>query len=159
MAEENLKRKFFKRAAIGFLIGLPVGNLIAIIPDLIRRTPPMWVTEALIRRMGSFSGALVIQSLFSGLIGAVGIVGMTFYEIDSWSMPKSALIHYLMILAVFLPCAWFLGWIGPEGADALIMAGIMAAAYALIWLFMYLYYRKEVAEMNSFNSESSKNRT
>lgn len=148
MSEEKFSEKILIRTAVGFFTGILVGNLIAITPDLIDRIQPAWVTKSLLQRMGSFSGALVMQSLLSGLIGAVGITGMLLYGIESWPMFKAALFHYLLILAVFIPSALFLGWIELKLADVLIMSGSMAAAYAIIWLFMYLNYRRQTEEMN-----------
>ncbi|MBQ6504020.1 MAG: DUF3021 domain-containing protein [Flexilinea sp.] len=145
---ENLREKFIRRGITGFLIGLPVGDLIAVIPDLIAARPLRWVSDVLLIRAGSLAGALILQTLFSGVIGMAAIAGMTFYEIESWSMYKSALIHYLLIIGVFIPIALFLGWITPHIGDILFMSGIMGVVYLLIWLFMYWNYRRETEDLN-----------
>ncbi len=143
-----MKQKIIKLAGIGFLIGIAVGNIIALFPFLSGKRDFVPVSPGLTEKLGSAESAFLVQTLLSGLLGAVSFAGMLFYERDDWTMLQSAVIHWLLIMLVYFPIALYCGWISEEPREMLLMALIMTAAYALIWLFMYLRYRKQAEELN-----------
>ena len=133
---------------IGFLIGSVVGNIIALHPFLFGSKDLTLVSPALTEKLGSAVSAFLIQTLLSGLLGAVSFAGMLFYDRDDWPMILSAVIHWLLIMLFYFPIALYCGWISEDPREMLIMALIMTAAYVLIWLFMFLHYRKQAEELN-----------
>ena len=138
--------KTLKRAGFGFILGMAVGNLIAAAtghPDI--------VSPALLEKAGSLSAALLWQTLLSGVIGFAAWAGISFYDIEEWSLLRADAVHYLCIMAVFLPVAFFLGWI-ETAADARIMAAIMLGAHTAIFLILCAYYRAQVRELNRLNA-------
>ena len=143
-----MKRKFLKYIGIGFLIGSAVGNIIALHPFLFGSKDLTPVSPALTEKLGSAESAFLIQTLLSGRLGAVSFAGMLFYDRDDWPMILSAVIHWLLIMLFYFPIALYCGWISEDPREMLIMALIMTAAYVLIWLFMFLHYRKQAEELN-----------
>ncbi|MBR0308853.1 MAG: DUF3021 domain-containing protein [Mogibacterium sp.] len=137
-------RKTLKRTGLGFLIGTNVGNIIAFIS--VMGHGPI-VSAALIASAGSESGAMLIQTLLSGVLGAVAFAGMSFYEIEYWGMLKTMAAHFAVIVAVFVPIALCLGW-AETSKDLLIMVLIEAAAYLVIWVIMNERYKAEVRKLN-----------
>lgn len=137
--------KTLKRVGFGFILGMAVGNLIAAMtghPDI--------VSAALLEKAGSLPAALMIQTLLSGVIGGVAWAGISLYDIESWSLLGAVAVHYASIMIVFLPLAFYLGWL--EGlTDALIMAAVMLAAHTLVFLIMCAIYRAQVRELNRLN--------
>ncbi len=144
----DMKRELIKYAGIGFLIGSAVGNIIALLPFLFGKRELLPVPQTLTEKLGSAERAFLVHTLLSGLLGAVSFAGMLFYERDDWSMIQSAVIHWLLIMLFYFPIALYCGWISEDPREMLIMALIMTAAYVLIWLFMYLRYRKQAEELN-----------
>ena len=139
--------KTLKRAGLGFLAGIAVGNVITALlagPDL--------VAPALAEGMGSVSAAFLLQTLLSGLLGAVSFAGTGLYAIERWSLALTALVHYLIIEAVYLPIGFLLGWFDGLG-EALIWVGICAVAYGVIFLILWAVYRAQVRELNELNEE------
>lgn len=137
--------KTVKHIGFGFVLGMAVGNLIAALIG-----HPEIVSQALLEKAGSLSAALFIQTLLSGVIGGVAWAGISFYEIESWSLLRAVALHYASIILVFMPLAFYLGWLeGPQ--DALVMAGIMLAAHTMVFLIMCAVYRAEVQELNRLN--------
>ena len=142
-----------KRIVAGFFAGAFVGNTIAVISSgMLSGGEIRVVSEQLMERCGSEMTALFVQSFFSGLIGAAGIGGMLFFEIESWSMLKTVLIHYSLIQITFILSAYFLYWI-PSPSDGLIMVALMTVAYFVIWIIMSAVYRAQVAELNQKQQE------
>lgn len=145
--------KTLKRAVIGFLLGVLLGNLIAYLTAE-NSENALFVAPQLIKILGSESKAFLLQSILSGLIGIAGFAGMSFYDIDSWSMTRTIVVHFLIILIVFLICAKILFWIG-SFFDAFILIVIMSVAYFAIWLIMTAIYRAQVRKLNKNQEELS----
>ena len=113
--------KTLKRTGFGFILGMAVGNLIAALTG-----HPNVVSPQLLEMAGSLSAALLIQTLFSGVIGGVAWAGISLYDIERWSLLRAVSVHYTIIIAVFLPLAYYLGWY--DGViGALILAGLTVA--------------------------------
>ena len=143
-------KKFLRRGAIGFPLGILISILIPLLSGNDRLVPP-----ALAQQVGSEAAALVLNLVLSGLFGALCMGGTVFYEIEDWSLAKATFLHYLLIIACFPPLAWFLRWF-TKPTDILIMTGIQTVAFFLIWLIMYLRCRAEVKELNELNAQREK---
>ena len=139
--------KTLKRMGMGFLLGLAVGNLIAVLTG-----HEQIVSAALLERIGSWRAAYLLQTLLSGLIGAASFAGISLYEIDRWPLLLTTLVHYLIYMAVFFPIAVLLGWL-ETAAQALWMALILAGAHFLIFLIICAVYRARMRELNKMQKK------
>ena len=136
--------RIFKRAGLGFLLGMAMGNIIAYFTSSGSGLP---VAPQLIEAVGGEAGALLIQTVLSGLIGAAGFGGMLFYEIEKWSMLRTMATHFALISAVFLTVSRLLYWMTTL-TEILVMEGIMLVAYLIVWVIMCAVYRSQVKELN-----------
>lgn len=125
---------------LGFLLGAAIGNLIAWFFG-------SYVSSVLVARMGSVPAAILVQSLVSGLYGSFALAGTLFYDIEQWSLTRSSVMHFLVIAVLYVPAAMFLGW-ADSATEILIVEGILLVAYFIIWLVIYLRYKKEVRSLN-----------
>lgn len=141
-------KRTIRLAFTGFILGMAIGNIIAIVSSYAAGGEVLAFSPKLLEKTGSAAAALLLQTLLSGLMGAVSFGGVILYEIDSIPLPAVSIIHCAMILAVYYPIAFSLYWLEPTARDAGMMGCIMIAAYAVIWLIMYFRYRMEVREMN-----------
>ncbi|MBP5604960.1 MAG: DUF3021 domain-containing protein [Ruminiclostridium sp.] len=148
--------KTLKRAGLGFLLGMAVGNVIAFISGLSSTGEVQFMSVKLIELCGGEPLAFLIQTLLSGLIGLSGFAGMTLYDLEKWSMVACMGTHFTICMLTFLPCAYLLYWIN-SWEELLVMTGIMAAAYILIWLIMCAVYRAQVKKLNILQSEKLHN--
>ena len=141
-------KKTAQLAFTGFVLGMAIGNIIAIVSSYAAGGQVLAFSPELLEKTGSAALALLLQTLLSGLMGAVSFGGVILYEIDSLPLPAVSIIHCAMILAVYFPIAFSLYWLEPTPRDIGMMGLIMISAYAVIWLIMYAHYRMEVREMN-----------
>ena len=141
-------KKTTQLAFTGFILGMAIGNIIAIVSSYAAGGQVLAFSPELLEKTGSAALALLLQTLLSGLMGAVSFGGVILYEIDSLPLPAVSIIHCAMILAVYFPIAFSLYWLEPTLRDTGTMGLIMISAYAVIWLIMYAHYRTEVREMN-----------
>lgn len=143
-------KKFLRRGAVGFPLGIFILILISLLSD-----NDSLVSPALAQQVGCETAALALNLVLSGIFGALCMGGTVFYEIEDWSLTKATFLHYLLIIACFPPLAWFLRWF-TKPTDILIMTGIQTVAFFLIWLIMYLRCRAEVKELNELNAQREK---
>ena len=135
-------KRVLKYAGFGFLLGVAICNVITTLTG-----DPLPVAPGFQESIGSLKGALLIQSLLSGLYGAICMGTVLVYDDDRLSLSLSSLIHCLCCIIPFIPLSLFLRW-GNGIADVMIMAGFQLAAYFVVWFIMFIRYKKVTEELN-----------
>ena len=147
--------KTLKRAGIGFLIGIVIGNLIALITGNSSTGGVTLATKQLLDMAGGNSViAMLLQSFFSGLYGALCFAGMSLYEMERLPLAAATALHCAIIVIFYIPIALLLGWVSGN-AEILMIAGIQIVVFFIIWLIMYFAYRKQVRELNELTRKKS----
>ena len=143
--------KTIRRACIGFVLGIIIGNVISHLTGGSGSAMLVPVSDVLLGRVGNdLLTAQIIQNALSGVYGAICFSGVSFYEIERWPLALATLAHFLSMVLTYLPGAIFLGWV--EGIDSiLIMIAIQAVVFFIIWLIMWLIYKAQVKELNKIN--------
>ena len=147
--------KTLKRAGIGFLLGMVIGNIIPLLGGAWDENGFIPASNLLIERVGDITLAIFIQNIASGIFGALCFGGMSLYDIEKWPLALATVSHCGIIIVAFLPIAILLGWVYSL-TDILIMIGIQIAVFFMIWLIIYMNYRKQVRELNELNSQNHK---
>ena len=142
------KKTFIKLVVIGFAMGTILGNLIEIILNLIQTQTFSFASDIQIATFG-LPLTIVLQTLLSGLFGAICFAGTAFYEIEKWSIAVATLVHYLCILATYFAIGFLLRWIPFDVWIILIIIGSFTIAFFIVWLIMYLRWKKRINEMNN----------
>ena len=141
-------KKTLKAAGIGFLIGMVVGDLIAILTGNSDTGGITFASSQLLDMAGGNAAiAMLLQSLFSGLYGAACFAGMSFYEIERMPLALATALHCALIVLLFIPIALLLGWVSDIGT-LLIISGMQLVGFFIIWLIMYFGYKKQIRELN-----------
>ena len=126
----ELRSKFIINSLIGFILGMLVGIVIWNIPPI-----------------NTEGRSLIVHVIMSGIHGLIPCGAATVYDIESWGLTKSTVVHATLtlatILGVGLPMKWY-SW-GAEFAIAMVIYVIL---YTIIWLINYLYWKHTVKEMN-----------
>lgn len=141
-----MKKKLLIRCALGFLFGMAA---MFIVPSLLSGEPIGRViyTDELLARTGSPAAATALSLLVMGLFGALCVGGTLFYELESWPLACATAAHYLIMALGYLIPNLLLCWNMPLKL-LLAIEGFMALGFAVIWLIMYLRYKREVLELN-----------
>ncbi|MCR5302344.1 MAG: DUF3021 domain-containing protein [Lachnospiraceae bacterium] len=127
----ELKNKFLINSLIGIIAGMIVGIV-------------MWNLFG----AGDHEGrSFTLHIIMSAIHGLIPCGAMTVFEIESWGLTKSTVVHATITLATILlielPMKWFT-W----NADFAIAMVIYVVIYMIIWLCNYLYWKHTVNEMN-----------
>ena len=149
-------KKTLKAAGIGFLLGIVIGNLIAFLTGNSDTGGITFAPQKLLDMSGgNGTVAMLLQSLFSGLYGAVCFAGMSFYEIERMPLAVATALHCALIVLLFIPIALLLGWVS-QIETQLIISGIQLVCFFIIWLIMYAGFKKQVKELNEMQKNNSK---
>ena len=141
-------KKTLKAAGIGFLIGMIVGNVIAFLTGNSGTGGVTFASPQLLDMAGgSGTVAMLLQSLFSGLYGAVCFAGMSFYEIERMPLAAATALHCALIVLLLIPIALLLGWVSDIGT-LLMISGMQLVGFFIIWLILYFGYKKQIRELN-----------
>ena len=134
-----MKKKLIVRTLIGFAIGAVLGNVITLFFSLAYGEGAKIVFDVQVAAMGK-ALAIILQTILSGIFGIVCIAGMCFFDIDSWSLLKATIAHFVSVLIAFLVVASALRWLQYKWTNYLILIAMIAVAYFLIWLIMYILW-------------------
>lgn len=145
--------KTLKRMGIGFLIGVVVGDLIAVLTGTSSTDGLAFTSKQLLDMAGGNAVvAMILQSLFSGIYGALCFAGISFYDIERWPLSLATASHCALIILPFIPIALLLGWFNSV-ISILIMSSMQLVAFFIIWLIMYFGFKKQVRELNELQSK------
>lgn len=133
----NIKNKAIFLTMLGFSIGLLIGA-------------GMYVGLATDEHMLN-RGALMAQLIGSGIYGAIAMGGSVVYEIESWSLLRATVTHYVTTFFSFFVVNFLLKWF--DGLTVLIAFLFFTVAYFIIWLIMYTSWKREVRRINQELSE------
>ena len=148
-------KKTLKMAGIGFLIGIVIGDLIALLTGNGDTEGITFASKQLLDMAGGNAViAMLLQSLFSGLYGAVCFAGMMFYEAERLPLAAATALHCATIILLFIPIALFLGWVS-NITEILIIMSIQLVCFFIIWLIMWSIYKKQVKELNDMQKNFS----
>lgn len=142
-------KEVIKRSALGAAFGVVISQVIAIIISLCIADGSFYaVVPSLADKMGSEISAVILQTVFSFLYGAVFGGVSVIWELDNWSLLKQSVVHFLVVSVTTLPVAYITEWMHHSVLGAIIYFAIFAVIYATIWFSQYMAIKKRIYEMN-----------
>ena len=137
----NLRKKALWMSLLGFVLGIVVGLCFLLIPE----------PESL-----SFTNqilTMVLYYVFCGLLGAISMGTSVIYDIESWSILRCTVTHFLITIVGFIIFYAGLIVIGisslPPPGICFFFIVIFVVIYFCIWLIQYLVFRHKVKKMNA----------
>ncbi len=149
MTNKNLKKEAVKRAIMGFIYGVFIGQTILILESLMARDGNFYpVAASLVNLAGTKIGAVIIQYFLTGIIGTTFAATTVLFEIDSWSLLKQTIIHFIITSIVMYIAGFLCGWFPHKLSSTLIWFGIFIVIYVIFWISFSSYYKNKVKKMN-----------
>lgn len=144
-----MKKKALLRGALGVPLGMALGYLITIVISLGwgqgRYVACMPELTAL---AGSEAGAVAIQAVLCGVLGAVFAVCSLIWEMERWSLFKQSAVYFSATALAMLPVAWVCGWMEHSASGVAGYAGVFAGIFAGVWVVQYLLWRAKIRCLN-----------
>ena len=91
---------------------------------------------------------MILHLILSGVLGMVANGSSVLYEIETWSIARSTITHFIIAMATFYVVAFTLRWFAPTDPVCWIMSVILVIVYFIIWMIQYLIYKHKVKRMN-----------
>lgn len=148
------KKKLIKLSASGFVLGILVCTIITAVTSSIGSGEVKLCNPHFAKAVGNYALALFLQTVISGLYGAVVMGATIVYDIEpedikKWSILKATVTHCVITFSSYYITGFVLRWFSIKNVkENLIMLLIFIIVYTSIWLINYLSYRKEVKRFN-----------
>ena len=138
-------KRILKLAALGFLLGIFVCSIMTLIGS-----NPLPASQELVDKIGSLKAAMALQLALSGVYGALCMGSVVLYDEDRLPLLLASVIHCVICIGPFIPLALVLRWC-VSICDVLTMSAFQFVAYLIVWLIMFIIYRKQTKELNEIN--------
>lgn len=149
MTNKNLKKEAVKRAIMGFMYGVFIGQTILILESLAMRDGNFYsVTKYLLDLAGTKIAAVIIQYFLTGIIGTTFAATTVIFEIDNWSLLRQTILHFIITSIVMYIAGFLCGWFPHKLSSTLIWFGIFIVIYVIFWISFSSYYKNKVKKMN-----------
>lgn len=146
----NMKKEVIKRGLFGFPVGIAIGFVITIIISAFVGDGVFYpVTPEFAETVGTELGAVVLQTVFCGIMGSGFAMASVIWEIDSWSLAKQSGVYFLIASLVMLPIAYISEWMEHSVVGVLSYIGIFVAIFVSVWLIQYFCWKRKIKKMNS----------
>ncbi|MGT2948009.1 DUF3021 family protein [Streptococcus devriesei] len=84
------------------------------------------------------------QTFCGGIISTAIAGAWNIYDINSWSLRKRSLIHFLLMAIIVLPTVLVSGWFPIRGmGDILILLAVFACFGLVFWTIGYFAFRNK----------------
>ena len=144
-----MKKQAFLRGLLGFPLGIAIGYVITILISLSLGTGSyLPCAPSLAERAGSEIGAVVLQTVLSGLLGASFAAASVVWETENWSIAKQTGVYFSISAATMLPIAYLAEWMQHTVAGFLSYLGIFAAVFLVIWTVRSCVWKRKIKKLN-----------
>ena len=134
-----MKKRVFLNALISFPIGIAIGQIITIVISLIYGGKYYSCPPQLISDVGSEMGAVVLQTILCGIVGA-GLGGANVvWQVQKWSIFRQTAVYFAVACLIMLPVAYFMRWMEQSFAGFLIYFGIFVFIFIVFWGLSYWF--------------------
>ena len=142
-------KEFFKRAIMGFVYGVFIGQTILILESLAGGKGNFYPVSAyLLEHSGSQISAVIIQYFITGIIGISFATTTLIFEIDSWSITSQTALHFAITSLVMYIAGFLCGWFPHTVKSTIIWFVIFIVIYVIMWVGFMLYFKKQIKKIN-----------
>lgn len=142
-------KEFFKRAIMGFVYGVFIGQTILILESLAGGNGSFNPVSAyLLQHSGSQMAAVIIQYFLTGIIGISFATITLIFEIDSWSITAQTALHFVITSVVMYISGFLCGWFPHTVRSTIIWFAIFIVIYVIMWAGFMLYFKKQTKKIN-----------
>ena len=142
-------KEFIKRAIMGFVYGVFIGQTIVILESLAGGNGNFYPVSAyLVQHSSSQMAAVVIQYFLTGIIGISFATTTLIFEIDSWSITAQTVLHFVITSVVMFIAGFVCGWFPHTTKSIVIWFVIFIVIYVIMWVGFMLYFKKQTKKIN-----------
>ena len=103
------------------------------------------------------AGAVIIQTILSGLAGAASFGCMRVYFSERFSILEATLIHATVTIAVWMTTSNVCWWVGRSLKGNLVFLTISVLMYLMIWTIISVSYMMQIRQINELLEKRRRN--
>ena len=144
------RKKYIKLSVSGFVLGILLCTAITVFTSGADTGTIHLCVPSFEKAVGNNTLALILQTVISGIYGAVVMGSTVVYDIETgdvrkWSLLKATVTHCVITFVFYYVTGFTLHWFSIKDVkENLIMLAVFAVVYTSIWLFNYLGYKREI---------------
>lgn len=143
-------KKIISRGFLGIPLGITINSILALVISAVAGNGEYYAyVPSLAAAVGGSLNAAALQTVLSGVLGAVFGAASVVWEKDSWSLVKQTAVYFLAAAAAMLPIAYITGWMEHSLAGFLIYTAVFAAIFLAVWLIQYFRWKAKIGKLNS----------
>lgn len=145
----EMKKQAILRGLLGFPLGVAMGQFITVAASAASgygtysAVMPEFAAE-----LGSELGAVALQMLLCGLMGAAFGAASVIWQLERWSIAAQSAAYFAVGAAAMLPAAYIAHWMERSAVGFAVYFGIYAGIFAAVWLGQYLSLRARLRRLN-----------
>ncbi|MEC6748602.1 DUF3021 family protein [Marinilactibacillus sp. XAAS-LB27] len=102
---------------------------------------------SLIMRAQELDSFQVNSTFITGIIITAVAAASVIYDIESWSIQKQSVVHFIFMLLTVFPCLLLSGWFPVNGIkDMILVLGVFIVIGALLWSIAYFVRTKLLSD-------------
>lgn len=145
-----MTKKLIIRGVLSFIYAAFAGMLIELLILLCTNRPDFApLVPSFAARFASPYVGMIVQCLFTGLIGLSFGLGSFIFEKATWGFLAQCLVHLGATAVVWIPVSVFCWGLGTHFATFLSTIISFLFTYVVTWLIQYLLLRKNIAQINA----------
>lgn len=145
-----MKKNIISRALLGFPLGISIGYIISIVISFIFANGNYAPCRPeLVSMMGNVINAVILQTVFSGVIGATFSACSVIWEIENWSIVKQTGIYFMITALVMMPVAYVLNWMEHSFLGFIKYFGTFVVIFIIVWVLQYMAWKKKINQINA----------
>lgn len=148
-------KEMIKRASLGFCFGILFQNVIFVLQSaLYGQGYYLVATPDLLSLCGTEFNAVLFQLGCTGFMGLLFSASTLIFTADRFSLAQATALHFLLITPTGTAIGWYCNWIHRTSAGLAVWLIRFIVIYVIIWVSMFMYYRKKTREINEELSKS-----
>ena len=141
--------KIIKRAILGFIYGVFIGQTILILESLMAGDGNFYaVSTYLVNHTSTRLAAVIAQYFITGFIGLSFAATTVIFEMDSWSLLRQTITHFIVTSIVMYIAGFLCGWFPHTAVSTLIWFGVFVVIYVIFWICFSMYYKNKIKKIN-----------
>ncbi len=142
-------KEIIKRASLGFMIGVFIGETILIFESLLAGNGNFYPISAyLSAHTNTELNAVIIQYFLFGIIGITFASSTVIFELDNWSLLAQTVLHFVITSVVMYISGFLCGWFPHTTRSTILWFVIFIIIYVIMWISFTIYYRKKTESIN-----------
>ena len=143
-----MKKKILIRAFLGALIGIVISYLITIVISAVIGDGAFYpCVPSFAERYGNEATAVIIQTIFSAVLGGGFSMASLIWEMDDWSLLKQTGVYFVIITILMMTVAYICEWMEHSLRGVLSYFGIFFAIFVVIWIIRYFSWKIRISKI------------